>query len=286
MKLYHYDKINQFDEREKSYLLQHEAAHSLILGIIDTLIRSPERFTKKPYLGVVEEDDTILAVAVRTTPHKLVLSRSLNSETLQAIAQHLYSSSEPLPGVIAPATEAKTFAEIWQALTEQTYTLSMAQRIYQLETVQLIPKASGYLRRATNSECELLINWCKAFSKEAIGDEVAEQDNKRFVERRLSEGSLYLWQDNVPVSMAGFSGTTPNGIRINLVYTPPEYRKKGYASSCVAALSQTLLNQGHKYCFLITDLTNSTSNHIYQTVGYQPVCDLNDYSFAIIRIDE
>ena len=79
--------------------------------------------------------------------------------------------------------------------------------------------------------------------------------------------------------MAGFSGATPNGIRVNLVYTPPEYRKKGYATSCVAALSQTLLDQGRKYCFLFTDLANPTSNHIYQTIGYQPVCDMNDYWF-------
>lgn len=79
--------------------------------------------------------------------------------------------------------------------------------------------------------------------------------------------------------MAGFSGKTPNGIRINLVYTPPKYRKKGYATSCIAALSQTLLDAGHKYCFLFTDLANPTSNHIYQTIGYQPVCKMNNYWF-------
>jgi hypothetical protein len=79
--------------------------------------------------------------------------------------------------------------------------------------------------------------------------------------------------------MAGFRGATPNGIRINLVYTPPEYRRKGYATSCVAALSQTLLAEKRKNCFLFTDLSNPTSNHIYQTIGYQPVCDLNDYWF-------
>lgn len=67
--------------------------------------------------------------------------------------------------------------------------------------------------------------------------------------------------------------------RINLVYTPPEYRKKGYASSCVAALSQTLLDAGRKYCFLFTDLANSNSNYIYQTIAYQPLCDVDDYWF-------
>ncbi len=30
--------------------------------------------------------------------------------------------------------------------------------------------------------------------------------------------------------------------RINLAYTPPEYRRKGYATACVTALSQKLLD--------------------------------------------
>lgn len=226
----------------------------------------------------VEEDD-ILAVALRTPPHKLVLSRSVNTEALRAIAQHLYSHSQTLPGVVAPATEAKVFADVWQAFTGQSYRIGMRLRIYQLETVQPIPKVSGYFRRATKSDRILLISWCKALIKEAIGDDVVAQNEERLVDRRLSENSLYVWEDNVLVSMAGFSGATPNGIRINLVYTPPEYRRKGYATSCVAALSQTLLDQGRKYCFLFTDLANPTSNHIYQTIGYQPVCDMNDYCF-------
>ncbi|BAY85818.1 GCN5-related N-acetyltransferase [Calothrix parasitica NIES-267] len=65
-----------------------------------------------------------------------------------------------------------------------------------------------------------------------------------------------------------------------MVYTPPEYRKKGYASACVAGLSQTLLGEGYKFCFLFTDLSNPTSNKIYQKIGYQPVADWNNYSFS------
>ncbi len=71
--------------------------------------------------------------------------------------------------------------------------------------------------------------------------------------------------------MAAFGGATPNGIRVNAVYTPPEYRGKGYATSCVATVSQYLLTQGYQYCFLFTDLANPTSNHIYRQIGYLPI---------------
>ncbi len=75
-------------------------------------------------------------------------------------------------------------------------------------------------------------------------------------------------------------GSTPNGKRITAVYTPPEHRQKGYATSCVAALSQNLLDSGCKYCFLFTDLANPTSNHIYHKIGYRPVSNWSNYSFV------
>ena len=71
--------------------------------------------------------------------------------------------------------------------------------------------------------------------------------------------------------MSGFGGPTPSGIRIGPVYTPPELRRRGYASALVAALTASLLESGRRLCFLFTDLANPTSNSIYQQVGYRPV---------------
>lgn len=48
---------------------------------------------------------------------------------------------------------------------------------------------------------------------------------------------------------------------------------KGYATSCVAQLSQMALDKGFKRCVLYTDLLNSISNSIYQKIGYKAVCD-------------
>jgi hypothetical protein len=62
-----------------------------------------------------------------------------------------------------------------------------------------------------------------------------------------------------------------------MVYTPPELRRRGYASHCVAELSRALLAEGYDFCALFTDLANPTSNHIYQEIGYRPVCDYDSY---------
>jgi len=60
------------------------------------------------------------------------------------------------------------------------------------------------------------------------------------------------------------------------VYTPPELRGRGYASALVAELSQRMLDSGMSFCVLYTDLGNSTSNAIYQRIGYNAICDVRD----------
>jgi predicted GNAT family acetyltransferase len=133
------------------------------------------------------------------------------------------------------------------------------------------------------SDSEILIQWFMEFSAEAV-DSISHDEAERLVDMRLASDSslrgLRLWEVNgVPVSFAGYSGPTPNGIRIGPVYTPPDLRGQGYASACVAALSQEMLDAGRKFVFLFTDLSNPTSNHIYQTIGYEMVSTIDEYRF-------
>ncbi len=96
----------------------------------------------------------------------------------------------------------------------------------------------------------------------------------------IESAGFWLWEDGgQPVSLAGFSGPTPTGIRIGPVYTPPELRRRGYATTLVADLSAWLLERGHRACFLYTDLANPTSNRIYVEIGYERVCDAMEFVF-------
>ncbi|MCA1588626.1 MAG: GNAT family N-acetyltransferase [Chloroflexi bacterium] len=101
----------------------------------------------------------------------------------------------------------------------------------------------------------------------------------RWIEGKIRTG--YVWEDEGEVvSLVGTGGETPNGIRIGPVYTPPERRGRGYASSLTAAASQDQLERGRRFVFLFTDLSNPTSNKIYQAIGYRPVCDVDQYLFT------
>ena len=143
MQIEHFENVDEYYKTVRDYLLKQEASHCLMLGLC-----SRRDFKEQPYLAVVKENNTIVAVAMRTPPHKLVLSQSLSKEAIAIIARDLASRRESLPGVMAPKPEALTFTQHWQSLTGQSYQLGLAHRIYQLEIVQPINIANGYLRLA------------------------------------------------------------------------------------------------------------------------------------------
>jgi GNAT superfamily N-acetyltransferase len=280
MRLTRFEDAAEFYRRAEPFLLEREADHNLILGICADLIQHPEHYTQPPFLAVLEEGQAVIAAAMMTPPHNLVLSHSLSPEGPEFLARELYGIGMALPGVNGPSSVSQAFVGQWQASSGRSCRLAMTMRIYQLVTVRPVTGVAGHMRRATEADRDLLLDWFDAFNREALGEEdraTAESAVDRFL--HTGARGLYLWIDRQPVSMAGSSGPTPNGIRISAVYTPPECRRKGYASACVAALSQRLLDSGRKFCFLFADLSNPTSNKIYQDIGYMPVCDVNVYKF-------
>ncbi|BDA67022.1 hypothetical protein RIVM261_028940 [Rivularia sp. IAM M-261] len=280
MKIQRFADARQFYERVKDYLLQQEAMHNLNLGYCNRLVQSPDHYQEQNYLAIAESKSEVIGVVIRTPPFGLLLSvmSTIDANIMALIVADVHDFYKSLPGVNAPINESKAFAQAWCDYTGNKYKLKLATRVFQLEKVQQQNSTPGDLRLATVKEKELLKRWYEEFCQEALDEINVPSDT--WVERQLSQNNAYLWYNQAPVSMACRTRSTPNGIAVSMVYTPPEYRRQGYASNCVAALSQELLNQGYKYCFLFADLANSTSNHIYQEIGYQPIGDWQEYSFV------
>jgi predicted GNAT family acetyltransferase len=129
------------------------------------------------------------------------------------------------------------------------------------------------MRPAVEGELPLVARWGDGFAADA-GSEFRASAETRAAWVRA--GRLFLWEDDAPVAMAVASGPTRRGARVGYVYTPPEKRRRGYATALVAALSTRLLEEGFAFCVLYTDLANPTSNAIYARVGYRPVLDVVD----------
>jgi uncharacterized protein len=220
-----------------------------------------------------------VAVAWMTPPWALGLS-PMSKAAVAAIIEHVAALEDRVPGVVGPKPTVDEFRELWLSRQRCSLKSTIEQRIYSLRRAIPPRSVAGKLRAATEVDRACVTGWSLAFIKDC-GLTDSPESVLRNVSTALGNGSRVLWEvDGEPVSMAGYGGRTPSGIRINWVYTPPPYRRHGYASAVVAALSQKLLDDGRRFCFLYTDLANPTSNSIYQRIGYKPVCDSAHYTFG------
>jgi hypothetical protein len=277
------DNAAAFLAEAEPLLLADEARHNLILGIAGSVRNGLYEDFR---LWLVREGDEVVGAALRTLPYNLILGRPASPAALAALVETV--AGEKLPGVVGAEPEVHEFAELWTRRTGVAARTNMRQGVYALERVEPLPAVAGSARVATEDDRELAVRWWIAFAEEALheggpGRERAEE----MIDYRLSSRSsgILLWEDyGHPVSIAGWGGPTPNGIRIAPVYTPPELRGRGYATALTAELSQRLLDGrlfagGRRFCFLFTDLANPTSNAIYERIGYRRVAESAEIAF-------
>ena len=90
----------------------------------------------------------------------------------------------------------------------------------------------GAIRKAGESERDLLIKWYDEFYEEALPG-LEKIDPQEIARTNLLAGDVYLWIDKEPVCMADVGRKMINGVCVCHVYSPPETRKRGYCfSSC------------------------------------------------------
>jgi len=269
-----------FLEAAGPVLLADETRHALMLGIAGTAALSPDIYPT--FHGwLVTERGAPIAAALRTPPSNLVLAAPRSDA---ALAQLVEAIDDDPHGAGGALPEIDAFGTAWSAHRGVTARRTISMRLFRLEQVLPVPVAPGRMRRQELEDTELLVRWLHAFEAEARGSETTDEEQaRRIVELRLhaEEAGFMVWEDGgAPVTVSGYGGRTPNGMRIGPVYTPPELRGRGYATALVAELSSRLLADGRRFCCLFTDLANPTSNRIYQRIGYAPVCDWAELSLG------
>jgi predicted GNAT family acetyltransferase len=213
-----------------------------------------------------------------TPPFNIVVARPQHDAALVFAARELRATRGDVPGVVGALPEVDLFARAWTDAPR----LRMAHGVYAARHVRAPADVEGSMRLASLGDLDQIVEWLRAFAAEALPDDAPHLDAREAARRRLQSdvGGTALWElDGEAVSMCGFGGPTPRGIRIGPVYTPPELRGRGYGSAVTAAASQSQLDAGREYCFLFTDLANATSNKIYVDIGYELVCEAADYAF-------
>lgn len=274
--------LDAFLTRAGTFLHSQPALHTLPLTVTDNLRRRGRHIYGDgvPEFGMLEQDGAVRATFFRTPPHRLNLT-VLTAEEADALAAHLAALGQRLPGVHADRDTATAFAGAWQRHTGATATLRERNRLYRLGTLDVPrPLPPGGPRIAGKADREQLIRWHDEFVA-AVGSGVF-RDAAEWADARIEQGGITFWEtpDGTPAAMAGTTPQVAGQIRVAPVYTPPHLRGRGYAGAATAEVSRAALAAGAREVLLFTDLSNPTSNGLYQRIGYRPVADFAVYDFT------
>ena len=257
------------------FLRANAVRNTIMLSVAETLqAQGPAVFGDgTPLFGWWAEPDGAVRAALLHTPPYPILLTVLPPGAATALAAELAARDRHPPGVNAAPAPAQEFAAAWTQQTGQRYRMGMRMRLYELGRLQPPdPHPPGQARTALEEDRDLLLAWLDAFYDEA-GPE-GPRESRRVVDDRLAFGGLVFWEhDGAPVSLAGWAKPAAGLARIGPVYTPPELRGRGFGAAVTAAVTQAALDGGAGGVLLFTDLSNPTSNTLYQRLGFAPVTD-------------
>lgn len=277
MELKRYSDADYFLNDNHQLLFANEAANNLIIGIANKLSASKEQ--SNALMCSVKEHDKILLASVMTPPrHLVVTSSEMNEQAISLIINDLITNKTEIPGVLAENTLADVFCKRWGEKTGDESRLLRRMRAYQLLKCREINLSSGQMRLAVRDDMDQIAGWVTDFHNE-INEPITDEGAKQMSEMKIANKDIFVWIDRGIVSMCASDRETQHGKVINLVYTPPQNRGKGYATSCVFSLCQRILEEGKSFCSLFADLDNQTSNSIYRKIGFAPILDILDYKF-------
>lgn len=287
MNLKFYDNVKAFRDSVYDVLLPREAQNLVILGNIIRGVKGEDTYDWRNPAGwvmaSVAYSGEIRLVALMTPPFNIVLYAADNvvdKDALAALAGGLIARGIQPPGVVAEKSLAQAFTEIYCGIKGLGSRIEMNQRIYVLNAVNPeIPKI-GALRLADERDMSFLPFWAEGFYSNAGKPGVVSDDGEKYL-YRIKQGRLYILEARgTAVSMACISNEMVDVAGVGFVYTPPYFRGRGYASAIVAGISQMWLDKGFSGLVLYTDLSNPTSNSIYQKIGYRPIADSLDIKFV------
>ena len=254
-----------------------QASASFFTGWAHAMKRTPPAADVRIYLATVRDGATY-GVAIRRDDGPVIIGQS-DAAAATAFADDLAQEEPGLQGVVGahPATEA--FAQRWHALTGRPHRLRVRLRQHALVAVNDVPAAPGAPRIATEADTEWLLEGQCAFVAE-VGLPDPHDRMRALLPQRVLRGEYRIWDHGGRVAFAGFSDAAPDFARIAPVYTPPECRGRGYATSLVARMASELLARGKRRLFLTTDIANPTSNAIYARIGFRAEND--DWHFDFV----
>ena len=273
MKLHKYDNIQSFIKETFEILLENEAQNNLLIA--DALGGKDVDISGWFVAAIKDNNGGILLTVISAPPYPILIYETKNirnDKAVNLLINEIVGIDYKIKGVLAEQELSNRFAKTYQKITKNTFHKVLDMNLMICTDILKTPECSGKMRPLTEDDLFYVPYWEVEFSREC---EIEGHDLTRQIQscrNHIPKANHFIWEDKIPVSQAVNGRDTINGAVINGVYTPPLYRGRGYATSCVANLSRLLFEEGKKFCCLFADAENPISNGIYAKIGFKNAC--------------
>lgn len=269
-----YASISDFAEACHEWLELREDYYNGLISTSDQIMSGCSVFQRPFWYASVHKDDRIVGCCIHAEPDGLLVSE-LPTNCIDDLASLLLRKVGIVRRVIGHSSSSKLVALAYSRLLKSSNDSECNWNVYRLDKKCVTSdQVLGTLRICDFDDRELVASWGHDYGVEVP----APIDVEQFMLRKLDDRLLYIWSNGKARAMATISARTKNGISISSVYTPKEYRRQGYASATVKALSNHLLTQDCQFITL-SAVAGHDSEKIYRDIGYRMIGSRSSYIF-------
>ncbi|KAK9693215.1 hypothetical protein K7432_014018 [Basidiobolus ranarum] len=220
-------------------------------------------------------------LAVMTQPSKTFIlshSTSWTTEALEVLISDIKLNNLPITGIRGPENVTTEFSQIFERVFQKSMVPGEPSRIYKCTSVIPTPNLpqNGVKRLAQAENLDLISHWLEEFFVECQVH--VSEDPKPIAKESIESNSMYFWENSLGeiVSMAAFKRANEFSVNVCYVYTPKQFRGKGYAYQLVKGLTLELLE---KYPAVVLNAftSNEISQGVYKKIGFTKVIETMDY---------
>jgi GNAT superfamily N-acetyltransferase len=234
------------------------------------------------YGAVLDDQETVSLLFCNVLPYNLSIYTVKQDNIVQsseALAEYLGGCHITVNGIYARQDVCLNFMEEYKKHIKCSFAERLGIDILELREINELTPIEGLHRLADPKEAKLVAEWMIEFQMESLASEMDYEAALDRTIKLIHEKKIYVYENSEQkvVTMAVAARKLAHGTAITYIFTPEEFRGKGYAAANIYYLSKELLEQNNQFCTLFVDKKNPLSSRAYEKVGYKTVGDIYEY---------
>ena len=267
-----YENELDFMHENEFNLLIDEEINNTMLGII------PQTEKNKFFFRIENENKIEMIGLITRTERKGLIVYIKNSiidiDVCEFLVEQIVARNIELKEIKAPKGIAEIIYDLYSKKVNVDLKSKRTVFLMKLKELKNIKEQNCMIRKANNSDLEYEKNVAIKIYKETFDIEIDENKATDVAKAFIEKGLYFLINENGEIlSQAVTTKETKNGYTIGGVFTPENYRKKGYAKECLYRVIKIIKDENKDVVVLHTNVQKEHTRRLYEGLGFEIILE-------------